>query len=153
MKWCSELLLCVLLEDRQKRKDAYRCFTPYRHSVQECLHLDIQIGRVGGWKGTRLLSDLLLLERWSCCCHLLELLLFLEVFSLVPPFRSPLPSTTPQQITCHFNSTKNSAFSPVFPHPYPGSLPRGLNDAVKGVPLMNWGWKVCRKRTFITCTV
>lgn len=61
MKRCSELLLCVLLEDRQKRRDVYRCYTPYRHSVQECFHLDIQIDRVGGWKGTRLPSDLLLL--------------------------------------------------------------------------------------------
>lgn len=56
MKWCSELLLCVPLEDKQKRKDVYKCYIPYGHSIQECLHLDIQIGHVGSWKGTDFLQ-------------------------------------------------------------------------------------------------
>lgn len=55
--------------------------------------------------------------------------------ALSPPFpnRSCAPSTT----------LKNLLFllpSPL--HSYPGSLPRDLTDAVKGVPVMNWSWKV-----------
>lgn len=153
--------LYVLLEDKQKRKDVYRCYTPYGHSVQECLPLGIvytnrSLGRLEG--NLPPLAFLLLLEQG-------ELLLpstgapapsTYIVFSLVPPFRSPLLSTISQQIMCPFNNTKNSALSPTSPiplHSYPRSLPRDLTDAVKGVPVMNRSWKVCRKGTFITCTM
>lgn len=51
-KWCSELLLCVLLEDRQKRKGDYRFYMPYGYSLGLRMsspgYTDRLCGRLGG---------------------------------------------------------------------------------------------------------
>lgn len=80
---------------------------------------------------------------------------FYQVFSFVPHFRSPLPSTISQQIMCLFNNTKNSALYLTFPYlnSYPGSLPGDLTDAIKGVPVINWSWKICKKGSFLAYTM
>lgn len=136
-KWCSELLLHILLEDRQKRKDDYRFYMPYGYSlglrISSPGYTKRLCGRLGGEPASPLTpfaaaraGGAAAAIYWSSCCFFKVSILFghrSEALSLLQ--------------MCAFNSTKSSTLSPTFPNSHLGSLPRNLSDAVRGVPVRN----------------
>lgn len=67
-KWCSELLLCVLLDDRRRSKDVYRFYMSCGHSLAWRMSSSRCTNRLCG----RLLRETCLPSDSFCCCEIRE---------------------------------------------------------------------------------